>query len=193
MWQERGKEVVTTNLFTAISSEKMASLINEASERTLPLLALLVVVVIGIAGCRQQAEQDAGKEIIIPRFGIHAMMPSQWEAVNRSENGDGLYILTADQNNDIRVYGSYVSSDISLYEEMISDPAYNAEKFRFDDGGTGWHLSNGKEHYWIRTVAGIDLGLHAKSSDQWLRDNMTRLTRMASSMTIKEDAEASGK
>ena len=33
MWQERGKEIVTTNLFTAISSEKMASLINEASGR----------------------------------------------------------------------------------------------------------------------------------------------------------------
>ena len=160
-------------------------------ERILLLLALLIVVVIGIAGCRQKAEKDVGKEIVVPRFGIHAMMPSQWEAENRSENGDGLYILTADVNNDIRIYGSYVTSDVALYKEMISDPVNNAERFRFDDGGTGWHLSNGREHYWIRTVAGIDLALYSKSSKRWLRDNMTNLTQMASSMTIQEDVEAS--
>ena len=54
------------------------------------------------------------------------------------------------------------------------------------------YLSNGNEHYWISTVADINLALYAKSSNEWLRDNLTKLTPMASSMTIKENDEASG-
>ena len=68
------------------------------------------------------AEDDWGKAIGNARYNFFVTIPHEWQAVDRSENGDGYFIECENSNIDMRVYGANYLPELGELNGLVGKP-----------------------------------------------------------------------
>ncbi|MCX9079548.1 MAG: hypothetical protein OIN84_16410, partial [Candidatus Methanoperedens sp.] len=69
-------------------------------------------------------------------------LPEDWKAVDKSQNGDGYYIISDAADMDIRVYGLLKDSTEEEYYLKLSGKNGKIEDITFNDGESGKKIQN---------------------------------------------------
>ncbi|HBC89611.1 MAG TPA: hypothetical protein DCZ94_21955 [Lentisphaeria bacterium] len=125
---------------------------------------------------------DGVKSIGNARFNFWIDIPVDWDAEDRSENGDGYFLLPGDNTVDLRVYGGHVMPENDYTTEMLQDPANHPIPFYFNDGYKGVSLTKREELYFIRTERNVHIIFYAKAQKSWLEKHESMLKTVASSL-----------
>jgi hypothetical protein len=106
-----------------------------------------------------------------PRFRFFFDHPKEWKPVDRSETGDGFFILTGDSSVDMRIYGKHrLLEDSEFYSTLLKENG-RKEEFDFADGRRGIHITKDDTHYFIRNEEEVRILLYVRSNNEWYRMN----------------------
>jgi hypothetical protein len=112
-----------------------------------------------------------------------------WKAFDRSENGDGYFIVSENPKMDIRVYGMYkTGTDEEFYNELAGKKG-TVENFTFDDGVVGKRIFfTGSKVYYVHGDVDtyICFYVNFKNDQAWYEANNEKLNEVAASLRTQE-------
>ncbi len=115
-------------------------------------------------------------------------LPEAWKAVDRSQNGDGYYIVTDAADMDIRAYGVMEDSNEEEYYRKLSGTDGTIEDFVFNDGVQGKKILNASSRAYFLRLDGdsyICFYVNYKNDTQWYEENIDKLTAIAASLRTR--------
>ncbi len=115
-------------------------------------------------------------------------LPEDWKAVDKSESGDGYYIVSDAADMDIRVYGLMKETAEEAYFQKLSGNNGKMEDLVFNDGVTGKKIENTNSRVYFVRVDGdtyICFYVNYKSNPAWYEANSDKLTSIAMSIRTR--------
>ena len=115
-------------------------------------------------------------------------LPEDWKAVDRSQNGDGYFIISDAADMDIRIYGILKDSADKGYYEKLSGKNGKIEDITFNDGESGKKVRNTSSRvYFVREDVDtyICFYVNFKSNPAWYEENADQLTYIAMSLRTR--------
>jgi hypothetical protein len=91
------------------------------------------------------------------RYGFEIDVPSAWNAVDSSGNGDGFSVQIPDNNVRLKVYGENNSTDLL---NMYLDLCESSQDFTFESGHTGTICINKNERTYFQTSSNVLLNVY---------------------------------
>lgn len=117
-------------------------------------------------------------------------MPEDWKAYDRSDSGDGYFIVTDNANMDIRVYGMYRTDTDEAFYGSLAGKKGIIEDFTFDDGAVGKKIMiAGSREYIVRVDGDTYICFYANFENNlaWFEQNTEKLNKMAGSLRTREE------
>ena len=128
-------------------------------------------------------DEDAGgfKTTVNERYGFSFKIPSNWKALDKSNNGDGYFIETGEKGVDLRIYGEQIEGN-EVMAEMELKSCEKTEDFKFSNGypGTVCYQSGDTYYYLDTPKTRIIFYVHADS--KWKQRNGETINTIAKSM-----------
>lgn len=115
-------------------------------------------------------------------------LPEDWKAVDKSQNGDGYYIISDAADMDIRVYGLLEDSAEEEYYKKLSGKNGKIEAFTFNDGESGKKVQNTSSRVYFVRVDGdtyICFYVNFINNSAWYQQNTDKLTDIAMSLRTR--------
>lgn len=115
-------------------------------------------------------------------------IPEKWKAVDRSEKGDGYYIIPDAADMDIRVYGLLKDTAEEDYYLKLSGKNGKIEDITFNDGEPGKKIQNANSRVYFVRVDGdsyICFYVNFKSNPAWYQQNTDTLNYIAMSLRTR--------
>lgn len=122
-------------------------------------------------------------------------LPEDWKAVDRSESGDGYYIISDAPDMDIRVYGVMKDTAEEEYYQKLSGKNGKIEDFTFNDGEPGKKIQNTNSRTYFVRVDGdtyICFYVNFKNDPSWYEKNIDELTNIAMSIRTRMEGPRLG-
>lgn len=118
-------------------------------------------------------------------------IPEAWKAFDRSENGDGYFIVPDKANTDIRVYGMYKTGTDEEFFQTLAGKKGTTEDFVFSDGAIGKKvLITGAREYFVRMDGDTYICFYISFNDNltWVENNAETLLKIAESLRTRKEA-----
>ncbi len=129
------------------------------------------------------------KTVSNDRFGFKIAIPKEWEAINRSDNQDGIFIKTGNDKTDLRVYGEQLSKTSM---DLNAPDCKEKKAFSFADGQEGFKcLSNNDVLMYYQETEEKRITFYIKAPAEWRSTQADRLKRIAKSLTFKKGKQVS--
>ena len=115
-------------------------------------------------------------------------LPEDWKAVDKSQNGDGYFIISDAADMDIRVYGLLKDSTEEEYYQKLSGKNGEIEDITFNDGEPGKKIKNTNSRVYFVRVDGdsyICFYVNYKENPAWYQQNEDMLADIAMSMRTR--------
>ena len=127
------------------------------------------------------SSKNAGyKKALNERFGFSFDLPEVWKAIDKSNNGDGYFMITDDPSADIRIFGEDISGNPAILELT----ACKGEKFTYSDGTKGTKCVENGEVTYNYTTKKTHVTFYIKASPSWMEKNADFLSAIAKSIHI---------
>jgi len=126
-------------------------------------------------------DANGGRQVHNERYGFDFVIPAQYQAIDKSNNGDGYFIETGDKGTDIRIYGENIA-DNTIAAEMALSACERTEKFRFDNGYPGLKCYQGDDVYYYYDTPRLRITLYVNASDAWMQRNAAVIQSIAGSI-----------
>lgn len=120
------------------------------------------------------------------RFNFSLDIPTSWIAEDRSDNGDGFFIVCDEAAVDIRVFGSF-EPGVFGYEETLAELLdAGAEEFEFADGSVGYLKKEATVYEYILLSDTVKRSFFVDftAAPDWFEANQELLERIAMSLRI---------
>lgn len=131
------------------------------------------------------AEDQEFKKAGNARFNFWFDIPNNWKAIDRSANGDGYFIITEDENVDIRVYGANRILEPEAYYSEIAGEQGKIQEFTFRNGDAGKMITRpGGEIHFVRCEKDRYISLYVNYGEdkQWYENNGDLMAVVAESL-----------
>ncbi len=128
---------------------------------------------------------DDGSVVIMnERFGFTFELPANYSATDKSNNGDGYFIVTGDKDVDLRIYGENINGN-ELMAEMELSTCERTETFHFGNGypGTLCYQSGDKYYYYDTPKTRIVFYVHGPKT--WQERNDAIINTIAKSIKVQ--------
>jgi hypothetical protein len=115
-------------------------------------------------------------------------LPEDWKAVDKSQNGDGYFIIPDAADMDIRVYGLLKDSAEEEYYQKLTGKNGKIEDIFFNDGEPGKKIQNTNSRVYFVRVDGdsyICFYVNYKENTAWYQQNEEKLADIAMSMRTR--------
>lgn len=130
-------------------------------------------------------DSSGWKRAFNERFGFSFDIPPQWEAVEKSNNGDGYFIETGNRSTDLRVYGEDISGN-PLTVQMEMQSCDKTEKFSYANGYPGMRCEEDSDVYYYYDTPKSRVAFYVHAPRTWQARNAETLQRIAKSLRVNE-------
>jgi len=131
-----------------------------------------------------QTDDPLFKKTVNVKFGFWFDIPKDWKAIDKSETGDGYYIVTGDDNVDMRIYGSQKVFSDSEYFKMLLAEGGKLTDFKFRDEAMGKRIETYGKIYFLRTEENIRITLYLSAKEKWFHQNKEIVEKIARSIKL---------
>ena len=122
-------------------------------------------------------------------------IPTDWQAVDQSENGYEYRILSDNENIEIKMYGAFVKEDEDQFYVSLSGSNGTISEFTYRDGWIGKKINvSDYETYYVRVDGDSYMILHvnSKSDREWMTQNEEKINYIAMSARTTRESYGSG-
>ena len=116
------------------------------------------------------------------RFNFRFDIPNTWHAIDKSSNGDGYYLITGNEDVDVRIYACFNLDSGDDPVELIGDNAPQILNIKFDDGRHGKKIVKGNEVHFVRIDGDVKITLYIQSPVDWYQNNEDAIEMIAKSI-----------
>lgn len=115
------------------------------------------------------------------RYGFTFSVPEQYQVQDKSNNGDGYFIVTGDAGTDLRIYGTFIG-DNPVAAELELASCEKTEKFRFGNGYPGVLCFQDGDRYYYYDTPSTRITFYVHASEAWVSRNAEIMQTIASSI-----------
>lgn len=119
--------------------------------------------------------------IINERFGFTFELPSNYTAKDKSNNGDGYFIVTGQKDVDLRIYGENINGN-ELMAEMELSTCERTETFLFGNGFPGILCFQSGDKYYYYDTPKTRIVFYVHGPKIWQERNQTIINAIAKSI-----------
>lgn len=117
------------------------------------------------------------------RYAFTFSVPENYQVQDKSNNGDGYYILTGDAGTDLRIYGEFIG-DNPVAAEIALATCEKTEKFRFANGYPGVLCFQDGDRYYYYDTPSTRVTLYVHASEAWIARNSEIMLAIAESIRV---------
>lgn len=117
-------------------------------------------------------------------------LPEDWKAFDRSENGDGYFIVTDNPLMDVRVYGMFRTGTDEDFYNSLTGKNGTIEDYTFSDGEKGKKiLIAGSKVYFIHIDGDTYICFYVNfgKDKAWYESNAEKINSIAASLRTREE------
>jgi len=155
-------------------------------KRIASYLALIIV----LTSCNTGSERGSSNsntekklEIENSRFNYSFTVPSQWNVIDSSDNGDGYFINTGNASTDVRIYA--LMADVNEMDRFEGFECDKKTDFRIGDQ-MGSKCMNKNERVYTVDYNDKRVYIYAHADESWITHNESVLEALAKSVRVTD-------
>ncbi len=149
---------------------------------------LYILIVVLITACNTGSERNLSntgekRKIENTRFNYSFTVPSQWNVIDSSDNGDGYFINTGNSSTDVRIYA--LMADVNEMDRFEGFECDKKTDFRIGDR-MGSKCMNKNERVYTVDYNDKRVYVYAHADESWITHNESVLEALAKSVQVTE-------